>query len=299
MLARFFIDRPVLAWVISIVIVLMGLIAAALLPIAQYPQITPPTVQVKANYPGANAQVVADTVAAPTEQQINGVENMLYMSSQSSNDGSYSLDVTFDLGTDLNMAQVLVQNRVAIAQPVLPDVVKAAGVTVKRRSPDILLIVNLYSEINPQTRRPYYDQLYMSNYATIQLLDALARLEGVGDVTIIGQQDYSMRVWLDPDKLQSRNLTADDVIRVLREQNVQVAAGQIGQPPVPQGQDFQYTLSTLGRLVEADQFADIVLKTGADGEVTYLKDVSRTELGARSQDTIARVDGRPAAGLGI
>src|SRR5438270_2323060 len=261
MLARFFIDRPVLAWVISVVIVLIGGIAAGLLPIAQYPQITPPTVRVTATYPGANAQVVADTGAAPIEQQVNGVEAMLYMSSQSSNDGSYSLDVTFDLGTDLNMAQVLVQNRVAIAQPVLPDVVKAVGVTVKKRSPDILLVVNLYSEINPQTRRPYYDQLYMSNYATIQLLDALARLNGVGDVFTFGGQDYSMRAWLDPDKLASRNMSAGDVVRALREQNVQVAAGQVGQPPVPRGQDFQYTLSILGRLVEARQFADIILNT--------------------------------------
>src|SRR5260370_1262081 len=187
----------------------------------------------------------------------------------------------------------------AIAGPTPPDVTRAIGVTVKKRSPDILLAVSLYSEDNPETGRPYFDQLYMSNYATIQLKDALARLQGVGDVTIIGQQDYSMRVWLDPNKLQSRNLTADDVIRVLREQNVQVAAGQIGQPPVPTGQDFQYTLSTLGRLVEAEQFADIVLKTGADGEVTYLRDVSRTGLGAQKQDTVARLDGKPSSGLGI
>jgi len=239
MLARFFIDRPILAWVISIVIVLFGLIAAGLLPIAQYPQITPPTVRVTASYPGANAQVVADTVAAPIEQQVNGVEKMLYMSSQSSNDGSYLLDVTFELGTDLNMAQVLVQNRVAIAQPTLPDVVNAIGVTVKKRSPDILLVVNLYSEDDADTGRPHYDRLYMSNYATIHLLDALARLDGVGDVFTFGGQDYSMRAWLDPNELASRNLSADDVVRVLREQNVQVAAGQIGQPPVPSGQDFQ------------------------------------------------------------
>src|SRR3954462_10001086 len=263
MLARFFIARPVLAWVISVVIVLLGGIAAALLPVAQYPQITPPTVRVTASYPGASAAVVADTVAAPVEQQVNGVENMLYMSSQSSNDGSYTLDVTFELGTELNMAQVLVQNRVAIALPVLPDVVKAVGVTVKKRSPDILLVVNLYSEDNPETGKPYFDQLYLSNYATIQLLDALARVPGVGDVFTFGGQDYSMRVWLDPDKLASRNLSADDVVKVLREQNVQVAAGQVGQPPVPKDQDFQYTMSTLGRLVNASQFADIVLKTGA------------------------------------
>src|SRR5256886_11553813 len=264
MLARFFIDRPVLAWVISVVIILLGAIAAGFLPVAEYPEITPPTVRVTANYPGANAQVVADTVAAPIEQQVVGVEGMLYMSSQSNNDGSYTLDVTFELGTNVNMAQVLVQNRVAIAEPTLPDVTRAIGVTVKKRSPDILLAVSLYSEDNPETGRPYYDQLYMSNYATIQLKDALARVEGVGDVAIFGQQDYSIRVWLDPDKLQARNLTADDVIRVLREQNVQVAAGQIGQPPIPKGQDFQYTLSTLGRLVDAEQFADIILKTGSE-----------------------------------
>src|SRR5437588_12742546 len=299
MLARFFIDRPILAWVISIVIILLGAIAAGFLPVAEYPEITPPTVRVTANYPGANSQVVADTVAAPIEQQVVGVEGMLYMSSQSNNDGSYTLAVPFALGTDVNMAQVLVQNRVAIAEPTLPDVVRTIGATTKKRSPDILLVANLMSDDDPETGRPYFDRLYISNYATIQLKDALARLEGVGDVLVIGQQDYSMRVWLDPDKLQSRNLSAGDVIRVLREQNVQVAAGQVGQPPVPKGQDFQYTLSTLGRLVEAEQFADIVLKTGADGEVTYLKDVSRTDLGARSQDTLSRLDGRPSAGLGV
>ena len=299
MLARFFIDRPVLAWVISIVIVLLGAIAAGFLPVAEYPEITPPTVRVTANYPGANAQVVADTVAAPIEQQVVGVEQMLYMSSQSNNDGSYTLDVTFELGTNVNMAQVLVQNRVAIAEPILPDVVRAIGVVTKKRSPDILLGISLYSEDNPETGKPYYDALYLSNYATINLKDAISRVEGVGDVLILGQQDYSMRIWLDPDKLQSRNLVVGDVIRVLREQNVQVAAGQIGQPPVPKGQDFQYTLSTLGRLVDAEQFANIILKTGSDGEVTYLRDVSRTDLGARSQDQLSGLDGKPSSGIGV
>src|SRR5438128_6840179 len=298
-LARFFIDRPVLAWVISVVIVLLGAIAVGFLPIAEYPDITPPTVRVTASYPGANAQVVADTVAAPIEQQVVGVEGMLYMSSQSNNDGSYTLDVTFDLVTNVNMAQVLVQNRVAIAEPSLPDVVRAIGVTTKKRSPDILLGISVFAEDNPESGRPYYDALFLSNYATIQLKDAVARVEGVGDVLILGQQDYSMRIWVDPDKLQSRNLTVGDVIRILREQNVQVAAGQIGQPPVPTGQNFQYTMSTLGRLVEAEQFANIILKTGTDGEVTYLEDVARTELGARSQDQLARLDGKPSSGLGI
>jgi len=299
MLVRFFIDRPVLAWVISLVILLMGAIAAALLPVAQYPEVTPPTVRVTASYPGANAQIIADTVAAPVEQQVNGVEKMLYMTSQSNNDGSYILDVTFAVGTDVNMAQVLVQNRVAIAQPTLPDMVKAIGVTVRKRSPDILLIVNLYSDVDPQTGQPYYDQLYLSNYATLNLLDALARIDGVGDVFPFGGQDYSMRVWLDPDKLQARSLMAGDVIRILREQNVQVAAGQIGQPPAPQGQDFQYTMTTLGRLVEAEQFGNIIVKTGTDGEVVYLRDVARTELGAKNQDYTLALDGKPAIGLAI
>jgi multidrug efflux pump len=299
MLARFFIDRPVFAWVISIVIFLVGLMAVISLPIAQYPDITPPTIFVACQYPGANAQVVADTVAAPIEQQVNGVENMMYMSSQCNNDGSYQLAITFKLGVNLDTAQVLVQNRVTQALPLLPDVIKVTGVTVKKQSPSILLVVNLYTDIDPATGKPYYNQLQLSNYATIEIKDVLARVEGVGDVFEFGQQDYSMRVWLDPDKLSSRNLTAGDVIRSLREQNIQVAAGQIGQPPVPNGLDFQYTMSTQGRLADADQFANIVLKTGAEGEVTYLRDVSRSELGARNQDTLCRLDGKPSVGLAV
>jgi multidrug efflux pump subunit AcrB len=298
-MARFFIDRPIFAWVISIVIVLGGLSAVAFLPVAQYPEITPPTVQVTCQYTGASAQVVADTVAAPIEQQVNGVEDMLYMSSQSTNDGSYNLTVTFKLGTDLDMAQVLVQNRVSQAMPMLPDVVKATGVTVKKRSPSILLVVNLYSDVDPETSKPYYDQLYLSNYATIQIRDELARLEGVGDVTLLGQQDYSMRVWLDPNRLAARNLTAADVVAALREQNVQVAAGQLGQPPVSGGVDFQYTMTTLGRLTEPEQFADIVVKTGSGGETTRLDDVARIELGAKNQDTRCLLDGKPSVGLAI
>ncbi len=299
MFARFFIDRPVFAWVISIVIVLAGLAAAFTLPIAQYPEITPPTVLVACQYPGASAQVVADTVAAPIEQQVNGVEDMLYMSSQSGSDGSYNLTVTFALGTDLDMAQVLVQNRVALANPVLPDVVKATGVTVKKQSPSILLVVNLFSEVNPETGKRYFDQLYLSNYATIQIRDEILRLDGVGDVNLLGQQDYSMRIWLDPDKMASWNVTASDVVRVLKEQNVQVAAGQFGQQPVPPGQDFQYTITTLGRLETPEQFADIILKTGKDGRISRLRDVAWIELGAKNQDVRSRLDGMPSIGLAV
>lgn len=293
MFSRFFIDRPIFASVLSIVITVAGLVAVYTLPVAQYPEIAPPTVQVSCVYPGASAQVVADTVAAPIEQQVNGVENMLYMSSQCTNDGAYALTVTFKLGVDLDMAQVLVQNRVSMALPTLPDVVKQTGVVTKKKSPNIMLVVNLFS---PDGR---YDQLYLSNYATIQIKDELARLDGVGDVAFLGQQDYSMRVWLDPERMASRSLTAGDVVAAVREQNVQVAAGQIGQPPVPPGQDFQYTMSTLGRLTDPAQFADIVVKTGTSGEVTRLRDIGRVELGAKSQDQSCTLDGQPSVGLAI
>ncbi len=293
MISKVFIDRPIFASVISIVITLAGAVSVVKLPIAQYPEITPPTVSVNCQYPGASAKVVADTVAAPIEQQIVGVENMLYMSSQCTNDGTYNLTVTFALGTDLNMAQVLVQNRVAIAQPTLPDVVKATGVTTKKKSPAILLVVNM---ISPSGQ---YSQLYLSNYATIYVKDELSRLGGVGDVTILGQQDYSMRMWLDPVKLADRNMTAGDVVKAVKEQNVQVAAGQIGQQPVPKGLDFQYTMSTLGRLDEADQFANIIIKTGKNGEVTHLRDVARIELGSKNQDITNTLDGQPSVGLAV
>jgi multidrug efflux pump len=292
-ISRVFIDRPILASVPSIIITLAGLAAVFTLPVAQYPEITPPTVQVSCIYPGASAKVVAETVAAPIEQQINGVENMLYMSSNSTNDGTYNLTVTFKLGTNLDMAQVLVQNRVAMAMPTLPDVVKQTGVTTKKKSPNILLVVNL---ISPDRR---YDQLYISNYATIQIKDELGRLPGVGDVTYMGQQDYSMRVWLDPEKLSARELTANDIVNAVREQNIQVAAGQIGQPPIPTGQDFQYTMSTLGRLSEAEEFGNIIIKAGTAGEITRLKDIARIELGAKNQDQSCTLDGGPSVGLAI
>jgi multidrug efflux pump subunit AcrB len=291
--SRFFIDRPIFASVLSIIIVLAGGISVFSLPIAQYPEITPPTVEVSAIYPGANAQVVADTVAAPIEQQVNGVEGMLYMSSQCTNDGTYTLTVTFQNGVDLNMAQVLVQNRASLAQPILPDLVKRRGVTVKKKSPSVLMIVNLFS---PDHSR---DNLYLSNYATIQLRDELARLKGVGDITYLGQRDYSMRLWLDPEKMAVRNLTAADVVQAIEQQNTQVAAGQLGQPPVSSGQVFQFTMSTMGRLTDVEQFADMILKTDARGRLVRLSDVANIELGAQAYDQVCTLNGQPSVALSI
>ncbi|MGP0069366.1 MAG: efflux RND transporter permease subunit [Isosphaeraceae bacterium] len=292
-MSKFFIDRPIFAAVLSIIITLAGAISVATLPVAQYPDITPPTVEVSAYYPGANAQVVADTVASPIEQQVNGVENMMYMSSQCTNDGNYTLTVTFKPGVDLNMAQVLVQNRESLAEPILPDLVKRRGVAVKKKSPSILMIVNVFSPDNSR------DNLYLSNYATIQLRDELARLDGVGDITYIGQRNYSMRIWLDPHKMSFRNLTSSDVVDAISQQNIQVAAGQLGQPPVPNGQAFQFTITTLGRLTDAEQFAEMILKTDAQGGVVRLKDVARVELGAQGYDQACTLDGRPTVALSV
>jgi len=290
---HFFISRPVFAAVLSIVIVIVGSIALVTLPISQYPEIVPPTIQVSASYPGANAKVVADTVASPIEQEVNGVENMLYMSSQCTNDGQMVLTITFKLGTNLDTAQVLVQNRVAIAEPKLPEDVRRLGINTRKQSPDLTMVVHL---VSPDGR---YDQLHISNYAYLQVKDTLARLYGVGDVKIFGARDYSMRVWLDPEKVSSRNLTASDVVNAIREQNVQVAAGVLGQPPTPSGTQFQLTLSTMGRLVDISQFEDIVIKTGLDGQVTRLKDVARVELGALDSTMDSMVDGKPAVAMVI
>lgn len=293
MFSRFFIDRPIFASVLSIVITLAGGIAVFTLPITQYPEITPPTVEVSAIYPGANAQVVADTVASPIEQQVNGVEGMLYMTSQCANDGSYTLTVTFAPGSNLNIAQVLVQNRVDLAEPVLPDLVNRRGILVKKKSPSVLMIVNLYSPDNSR------DNLYLSNYATIQLRDELSRLPGVGDITYLGRRDYSMRVWLDPDKLASLGLSSSDVVHAIEQQNVQVAAGQIGQPPAPSDQVFQFTMTTVGRLADDQQFGEIIVKTDADGRIIRLRDVARAELGALAYDQVCTLDGKPSVALSI
>src|SRR5438552_6232536 len=233
---------------------LAGGVAVFTLPVAQYPDVTPPCVQVTAFYPGANATTVRDTVAAPIEEQVSGVEGMMYMSSQSTNDGAYTLTVTFKLGMDSNMAQVLVQNRVSLALPVIPPLVQNEGINVKKMSPNTLMIVNLLS---PDNR---YDSIFLSNYATIYVKDELGRLPGVAGITYLGQRDYSLRAWLDPDKLAALNLSAMDVVTAISQQNIQVAAGQIGQQPVPRGQQFQLTINTLGRLTDPEQFANIVLK---------------------------------------
>src|SRR3954466_15763159 len=254
MISHFFIDRPIFASVLSIIFVLAGGVAVFTLPVAQYPDVAPPTVQVTAYYPGANANTVRDTVAAPIEEQVSGVEGMMYMSSQSTNDGTYTLTVTFKPGMDSDMAQVLVQNRVSLALPVIPLLVQTEGINVRKMSPNTLMIVNLTS---PDKR---YDSLFLSNYATIYLKDELGRLPGVAGITYLGQRDYSLRAWLDPDKLAALNLSALDVITAIAQQNLQVAAGQIGQPPVPKGQQFQLTINTLGRLTDPEQFGDIILK---------------------------------------
>jgi len=291
---HFFIDRPIFAGVISIVITLVGVIALSTLPIAQYPDIAPPTIQVTTNYPGANAKVVSETVATPIEQQVNGVENMLYMSSQSTSDGNMTLSITFGLGTNLDTAQVLVQNRVAIAIPVLPPDVQRIGVTTKKQSPDITMVVHLVSPDGS------LDSLFTSNYALLQIRDELARLDGVGDINVFGAREYSMRIWLDPNKTAARDLTAQDVVTALQEQNVQVAAGIIGAPPVPKGATaFQYTVSTLGRLTDEKEFGDIIVKTGANGQVTRVRDIARVELAARDYTVNSGLGSKPATAIVI
>jgi multidrug efflux pump len=302
MFTRFFIDRPIFAAVLAIMTVLAGGLAAVALPVAQYPDITPPTIEVSAVFPGANARTVADTVAAPIEQQVNGVEDMMYMSSTCANDGTYTLTVTFKPGIDLNIAQVLVQNRVNLAEPVLPDLVKRRGVLVKKKSPSQLMIINLYG-VGPDAENPdKRDEmlLNLSNYATIQLRDELTRLNGVGDITYLGQRDYSMRVWLDPEKMFVKGLTAADVTRAIEQQNTQVAAGQIGQPPAQTGQAFQYTINTLGRLTSKEQFAEMILKSDDEGRrIVRLKDVAKVELGALNYDQSCTLDGKPSVALSV
>ncbi len=291
-ISHFFIDRPIFAAVVSVVFVILGAVSFGRLPVAQYPEIAPPVVNVTGQYPGASAEVVANTVVAPLEQQINGVENMLYISSNSTGDGRFTISVTFELGTNLDIAQVQVQNRVAIAQPRLPADVRNIGVTVNKASPDLMLVVHLYS---PDKSR---DTLFISNYANVQVTDVLARIDGVGSITVFGSRDYSMRVWLDPDRLQSLGLTAGDVVTALQGQNVQVASGVLNQPPVSQPGAFQIAVQTLGRLVDPKEFADIVVKQ-TENAVVRIKDVAKVDLAALDYTTNSYLDRDPAIGIGI
>jgi len=292
-IAQFFVDRPIMAAVLSLLFVITGSIAVFKLPISEYPEVVPPTVVVRAAYPGANPKVIGETVATPLEEQINGVEGMLYSSSQATSDGALTLTVTFALGTNLNTAQVDVQNRVAQALPKLPEEVQRLGVTTQKSSPDLTMVVHLTS---PDQR---YDMLYLSNYARLHVKDVLGRLDGVGDVQIFGAGEYSMRVWLDPQKLAQRGLTTGDVISAIREQNVQVAAGALNAPPGPTNSAFQLNINTRGRLVSEDDFRNIIVRTDANGGVTHLNDVAKVDLGSNNYALRSLLDNKPAVALPI
>src|ERR1700723_1601340 len=291
-ISHFFIDRPIFAAVISVIITILGAVSFLRLPIAQYPEIAPPLISITGQYPGASAEVVAATVVTPIEQQINGVENMIYIASNSTADGRFSVQVTFDLGTNLDIAQVQVQNRVAIANPRLPADVRNIGVTVTKSSPDLMMVVHLYS---PDKSR---DALFISNYATLEVTDPLTRVDGVGSITVYGARDYAMRVWLDPDRMQSLGLTANDVTGALQGQNIQVASGMLDQPPAKQQGAFQVAVQTLGRLADPEEFSPLVIKQTPTA-VGRLKDVSKVELAAQDYSSNSYLDHYPAVALGI
>ncbi len=291
--SHMFIERPIFATVCSLLITLIGYIAQQSLPIAEYPEIAPPTVNISASYPGATAQVIADTVATPIEQEVNGVDNMLYVTSQSTGDGRLTISVTFKPGTNIDQAQVLLQNRVAIAQPRLPDDVRRIGVTVRKASPDLMMVVHM---ISPDGSR---DQQYISNYATLYVKDVLARTDGVGDVNIFGARDYSMRIWLDPALMMGRNLTAGDVVSALQAANLQVAAGSINQPPATSPGAFTLQVQTLGRLTSVEEFNNIVIRAEPSGAVVRVRDIARVELGAQDYTVNAYLDNKTATAIVI
>src|SRR2546425_1852857 len=291
--SHFFIRRPIFAGVLSAVIFIVGFIAMWRLPISEYPEVVPPTIVVQASYPGANPKTISDTVASPLEQAINGVENSLYMFSQATGDGVMTLTVTFRLGTDIDKAQVQVQNRVSQALPKLPEEVRRLGVTTTKQSPDLTMVVHLFS---PNDR---YDEVYLRNYATLQVKDVLARIPGAGDVEVFGSGDYAMRIWLNPDKIAAQNLTASDVVNAIREQNVQVAAGAIGQQPVSQPLNFELQINAKGRLISEEEFGQIIVKTGPHGEKTLLKDLGRIELGASGYSLRSLLNNKTAVALPI
>ncbi|GAB5413717.1 MAG: multidrug efflux RND transporter permease subunit [Congregibacter sp.] len=290
---HFFVDRPIFASVVSIFITRLGALAYNSLPVAQYPEVAPPTIQVRASYPGASAEIVADAVATPLEQEINGVEDMLYMMSQSTGDGNVTVNITFKLGTDLDKAQVLVQNRVAIAEPRLPEAVRRIGVITQKNSPDLMMVINLYSPDGT------YDQLYIANYAVLQLRDTLARINGVGQIQLFGASEYAMRVWLDPDRVQAVGLTAGEVVRALREQNLQVSAGVMNQAPSQGAQAFEIGVQTQGRLISTDEFGEVIVSATDAGRVVRLRDVARIELGAQSYATRGYLGRSPAVALPV
>jgi HAE1 family hydrophobic/amphiphilic exporter-1 len=290
---HFFVDHPIFASVLSIVVVIVGAIAFTALPVTEYPEIAPPTIQVRASYPGADARTVAATVATPLEQEINGVEDMLYMSSYATADGGMALTITFKPGTDLDKAQVLVQNRISIAEPRLPEEVRRLGVVTQKSSPNLMMVVHLLSPGEA------YDQLYVSNYALLRIRDQLLRIEGVGDLLIFGQREYSVRVWLDPDKLASFGLSAGEVVRALREQNVQVSGGALGTPPAPDGTAFQIAVTTQGRFDDLRQFRDVIVRSSAGGRLVRVGDVARLEFGAREYATNSYLNGEPAVGIAV
>ena len=292
-MVKFFINRPIFATVLALILVVAGLVTLHILPIAQYPEITPPTVQVSAFYPGADAETVAQTVGLPIEQQVNGVDGMLYMSSNSSSSGAYSLTITFAVGTDIDMATVMVQNRVSIAQSSLPEAVIVQGITTKKQSSNIVMMLTLSS------RDSTYSGLYLSNYASLNMTDELTRLPGVGSVSVMGAGSYSMRIWLDPNAMRIRNLTPDMIFQAISTQNTQVSAGYVGQPIAKADNPFQYTLTVKGRLTTPEEFGDIILRTEEGGKILRLKDVARIELGSSSYNVTSKLKGQPSAAIAI